>query len=77
MVGGLHAARSLPHLSRIVELANASGALERPELAAARWHALLTINGVDVTAAPAPTTVDDEPTDVPEHASSDELEVLA
>ncbi|GAA1822838.1 dihydrodipicolinate synthase family protein [Agromyces salentinus] len=51
MVGGLHAARSLPHLSRIVELANASGALERPELAAARWHSLLTLNGVDVTAA--------------------------
>ena len=56
MVGGLHAARSLPHLSRIVELANGSGALERPELAAARWHELLTINGVDVSvtdAAPA------------------------
>ena len=57
MVGGLHAARSLPHLSRIVELANASGALERPELAAARWHSMLTLNGVDVAnaavAAPA------------------------
>jgi len=47
MVGGLHAARNLPHLSRIVELANASGALEQPELAASRWHALLTINGID------------------------------
>ncbi|MFF2371147.1 DUF993 family protein [Agromyces sp. NPDC058110] len=47
MVGGLHAARSLPHLSRIVELANASGALERPELAAARWQSLLTLNGVE------------------------------
>ena len=34
MVGGLHSARSLPHLSRIVELANASNALEQPELAA-------------------------------------------
>lgn len=53
MVGGLHAARSLPHLSRIVELANGSGALERPELAAARWHELLTINGVDVSATDA------------------------
>ena len=53
MVGGLHAARSLPHLSRIVELANASGSLERPELAAARWHSLLTLNGIDV-AIPAP-----------------------
>lgn len=49
MVGGLHAARSLPHLSRIVELANASGALERPELAADRWHAMLRLNGVDAT----------------------------
>ena len=47
MVGGLHAARSLPHLSEIVRLANASGALERPELAAARWSQLLTLNGID------------------------------
>lgn len=46
MVGGLHAARSLPHLSEIVRLANASGALEHPELAAERWHALLRLNGV-------------------------------
>jgi len=47
MVGGLHSARSLPHLSRIVELANASNALEQPELAAERWHAMLRLNGVD------------------------------
>ena len=46
MVGGLHSARSLPHLSRIVELANAAKAFEKPELAAARWHSLLTLNGV-------------------------------
>jgi hypothetical protein len=46
MVGGLHAARSLPHLSEIVRLANDSGALERPELAAARWNSLLTLNGL-------------------------------
>ena len=46
MVGGLHSARSLPHLSEIVRLANASRALENPELAAARWHALLDLNGV-------------------------------
>lgn len=59
MVGGLHAARSLPHLSRIVELANGSGALERPELAAARWHELLTINGVDTSARPAGTEATD------------------
>ncbi|HEY5223262.1 MAG TPA: DUF993 family protein [Microbacteriaceae bacterium] len=46
MVGGLHSARSLPHLSEIVRLANASGALEQPELAAARWNGLLAQNGV-------------------------------
>jgi hypothetical protein len=47
MVAGLHSARSLPHLSRIVELANASLALEDPDLARERWHALLRLNGVD------------------------------
>jgi hypothetical protein len=47
MVGGLHSARSLPHLSRIVELANASLALEQPELALERWHGMLRLNGVD------------------------------
>ena len=47
MVGGLHSARSLPHLSRIVELANASKALENPGLAAERWHGMLRLNGVD------------------------------
>ncbi|MFF2272306.1 dihydrodipicolinate synthase family protein [Agromyces sp. NPDC058136] len=52
MVGGLHAARSLPHLSRIVELANAAGALELPELAAARWHAMLAVNGIDAASGP-------------------------
>lgn len=46
MVGGLHSARSLPHLSRIVELANASSALEDPELAADRWHGMLRLNGL-------------------------------
>ena len=40
-------ARSLPHLSRIVELANASLALENPELARERWHGMLRLNGVD------------------------------
>jgi hypothetical protein len=49
MVGGLHSARSLPHLSEIVRLANRSGALERPELAAQRWHDLLRLDGVDVS----------------------------
>lgn len=47
MVGGLHAARSLPHLSEIVRLAGACGALEHPELAAERWTRLLRLNGVD------------------------------
>jgi hypothetical protein len=47
MVGGLHSARSLPHLSRIVELANDAKAFEQPELAAERWNALLRLNGVD------------------------------
>ena len=47
MVGGLHATRSLPHLSEIVRLANDSGALERPELAATRWRGMLTLNGID------------------------------
>jgi len=47
MVGGLHSARSLPHLSRIVELANDSLALENPELARERWHGMLTLNGLD------------------------------
>ena len=47
MVGGLHSARSLPHLSEIVRLADEAGALERPELAAARWTGLLAVNGVD------------------------------
>ncbi|GAA1503639.1 hypothetical protein BJ978_000268 [Agromyces terreus] len=74
MVGGLHAARSLPHLSRIVELANASGALERPELAAARWHAMLTLNGLDPAVAAASAASDGEPTDA---AADDRAEVLA
>jgi hypothetical protein len=46
MVGGLHSARSLPHLSRIIELANDARALEQPELAAERWHGMLRLNGV-------------------------------
>ncbi len=51
MVGGLHAGRSLPHLSRLVELADAAGALEDPELAARRWNAHLALHGVDVPSA--------------------------
>ena len=46
MVGGLHSARSLPHLAEIVRLADAAGALELPELAAQRWNDLLKVNGL-------------------------------
>jgi hypothetical protein len=47
MVGGLQSARSLPNLSRVVELANGCGAFEIPELAAERWNVLLRINGIE------------------------------
>ncbi|WP_394357808.1 DUF993 family protein [Microbacterium betulae] len=47
MVGGLHSARGVPHLSRVVELANAANALEDPPLAAARWSDYLRLNGVE------------------------------
>ncbi len=46
MIGGAHAARSLPHLSEIVRLANEAHALEQPELAAERWSSLLRLGGV-------------------------------
>jgi hypothetical protein len=46
LVGGLHAARSLPHLSEVIRLADAAGVLEEPDLAAYRWHSLLTVHGV-------------------------------
>jgi hypothetical protein len=48
MVGGLHSARSLPHLSEVVRLADAAGVLEDPELAVRRWNGLLALSGVDV-----------------------------
>jgi Protein of unknown function (DUF993) len=47
MVGGLHSARSLPHLSRLVRLADEAHVLEQPELAAQRWTDLLRLHGVD------------------------------
>ncbi|MCP2046557.1 dihydrodipicolinate synthase family protein [Paenarthrobacter histidinolovorans] len=46
MIGGLHSARSLPHLSDLVRLADASGALEQPDVAAERWNNLLALNGI-------------------------------
>ena len=51
MVGGMHSARSLPHLSRTIELAATTGNLERPALAAERWHAMLRLAGYDLPAA--------------------------
>jgi hypothetical protein len=45
MVAGMHSARSLPHLSRTIELAAATGNLEQPALAAERWHAMLRLAG--------------------------------
>ncbi|GAA1489284.1 DUF993 family protein [Brachybacterium sacelli] len=48
MVGGMHSARSLPHLSRTVELAATTGNLEDPALAAERWHAMLRLAGYDL-----------------------------
>ena len=47
LVGGLQSARSLPHLSTLVRLANAAGALENPELAARRWNAYLQLHGIE------------------------------
>jgi hypothetical protein len=46
MIGGLHAARSLPHLSTLLRLADEAGALEAPDLAAERWSALLALHGI-------------------------------
>lgn len=46
MIVALQAARSLPHLSELVRLADAAGALEQPELAAQRWNSLLALNGI-------------------------------
>ena len=48
MVGGMHSARSLPHLSRTIQLAATTGNLEDPTLAAERWHGLLRLSGYDV-----------------------------
>jgi hypothetical protein len=46
MVGGLHAARSVVHLGRTLELADEAGLLADPELAARRWGALAATYGV-------------------------------
>jgi len=46
MVGGMHAARSVPHLARTLVLADEAGLLRDPNLAAARMRALLAVAGV-------------------------------
>lgn len=51
MVGGMHSARSLPHLSRTIELAAATGNLEAPALAAERWHGMLRLAGYELDSA--------------------------
>jgi hypothetical protein len=56
MVGGLHSGRSLPHLSRLVRLADEARALERPELAAQRWTDLLHVHGVDTASRASEAT---------------------
>lgn len=45
MVGGLQSARSLPHLRRAHQLADALGLFPDPERAAARMRALLAVHG--------------------------------
>ncbi|MEU9853984.1 dihydrodipicolinate synthase family protein [Streptomyces sp. NPDC047974] len=46
MVGGLHSARSLPHLARAYELADGLGLFPDPSRAESRMRALLTVHGV-------------------------------
>ncbi|WHT22063.1 dihydrodipicolinate synthase family protein [Crossiella sp. CA-258035] len=45
MVGGAQSARSLPHLAEVLRLADRTGLLPDPELAAHRWTALLATAG--------------------------------
>ncbi|MBT1002248.1 DUF993 family protein [Paenarthrobacter sp. DKR-5] len=45
MVGGLHAGRSVLHLSELFRLADKAGLLKDPDLAAARMQAWLGVNG--------------------------------
>ncbi len=53
MVVGMHSARSLPHLSRTLELAATTGNLENPALAAERWHGMLRLAGYAIEEASA------------------------
>ncbi|GAA3062202.1 hypothetical protein GCM10020000_51850 [Streptomyces olivoverticillatus] len=47
MAGGLHAARTLPHLARAYELADGLGLFPDPESAEARMKRLLSVHGID------------------------------
>ena len=47
MIGGLESARSVPHLSRLLVLADRAGLLSDPELAVERMRAFLKLAGVD------------------------------
>jgi hypothetical protein len=47
MVGGLHSARSLPHLAEAFRLADRAGLLPDPDLAAARMRSLLAVAGLE------------------------------
>lgn len=47
MVGGLQSARSLPHLAKAYELADALGLFPDPQLAESRMKSLLAVYGVD------------------------------
>ncbi|MEW5356219.1 dihydrodipicolinate synthase family protein [Streptomyces sp. 16-176A] len=47
MVGGLQSARSLPHLARAYELADALGLFPDPKLAEERMRTLLSLHGVN------------------------------
>src|SRR5699024_3465027 len=51
MVGGMHAARSLPPRSRTTELAATAGNLEDPQLAAERWRSMLRLAGYEIDTA--------------------------
>jgi hypothetical protein len=47
MVGGQQSARSLPHFAELLQLADAAGLIEQPELAARRMRTLLALHGVE------------------------------
>jgi hypothetical protein len=46
MVGGAESERSLPHLARLLVLADEAGLLSRPDLAEQRMRQILELGGV-------------------------------